>query len=121
MTEKSIYLKMSFNMFKIILKFLFLHIILLFIYLLLLFFIFYYIYIVIKIAPDFCHEYRNDMQFPSFWFKIFFYDFLKIVILTFGPFLLSMPQLVNCFFNQIIFITKDYCRSHATIKIFTCT
>src|SRR6185369_16713641 len=93
MTEKSIYLKMSFNMFKILIKFLFLHIILLFIYLLLLFFIFYYIYIVIKIAPDFCHEYRNDMQFPSFWVKIFFYDFLKIVILTFSPFLLSMPQL----------------------------
>src|SRR5437764_11457366 len=53
----------------------------------------YYYFIVIKITPDFCHKYRNDMQFPSFWVKIFFFNFLKNVILQFGPFLLSMPHM----------------------------
>ena len=33
------------------------------------------------------------MQFPSFWVKIFFFNFLKNVILQFGPFLLSMPHM----------------------------
>ena len=63
-----------------------------------LFIIFFYVIIiivviVIKITPDFCHKYRNDMQFPSFWVKIFFFNFLKNVILQFGPFLLSMPHI----------------------------
>jgi len=63
-----------------------------------LFIIFFYVIIiivviVIKITPDFCHKYRNDMQFPNFWVKIFFFNFLKNVILQFGPFLLSMPHI----------------------------
>src|SRR5205823_1421582 len=60
------------------------------------YYIIYFFYIiiivVIKITPDFCHKYRNDMQFPSFWVKIFFFNFLKNMILQFGPFLLSMPH-----------------------------
>jgi len=65
-----------------------------------LFIIFFYVIIiivviVIKITPDFCHKYRNDMQFPNFWVKIFFFNFLKNVILQFGPFLLSMPHMFS--------------------------
>src|SRR5439155_9810077 len=38
------------------------------------------------------------MQFPSFWVKIFFFNFLKNVILQFGPFLLSMPHILIILF-----------------------
>src|SRR6266540_3441097 len=78
------------------LKFLFL--LLLLLLFITLFIIFFYVIIiivviVIKITPDFCHKYRNDMQFPNFWVKIFFFNFFKNVILQFFPFLLSMPHM----------------------------
>src|SRR5437763_10309501 len=83
-----------------VLKFLFLLLLLLlFITLFIIFFLCYHV-IVIKITPDFCHKYRNDMQFPSFWVKIFFFNFLKNVILQFGPFLLSMPHISKLFFSS---------------------
>jgi hypothetical protein len=31
-----------------------------------------YYYLLFLLLLDFCHKYRNDIQFPDFWVKIFF-------------------------------------------------